>query len=64
MRKRRLNIRISYEVNRLGKGFLLDAYEKLEPIIKRTINPDKPASLSKKEIKLTPFFESKIKCQQ
>ncbi len=39
MGKKRLRMHNSYEPNRLSKTYLLDAYEKLMPPIKQSINP-------------------------
>jgi len=52
VRKRRLKIRSSYEPNRLGKAYLLDAYAKLIPIIKHPINFIKEPSQNVKEDQL------------
>jgi hypothetical protein len=41
MQKRKLQVRISYEINRSADTYLLDAYEKLSPIIKQQIKTDK-----------------------
>jgi hypothetical protein len=61
MRQRRLIIRSSYAPNRLGKAYLLDAYEKLAPITKHPIKPDKQRLPVLEESKLISLPRSNIK---
>jgi hypothetical protein len=54
MQKKALHVKISYEHNRLSEAFIANAYEKVMPTIKHSINNTKEetASLTSKKIQL------------